>query len=122
MLVALAVTVLGIGRFPRRARDFALLAISVGFIWFAFPQIGKTLFNRASGANYLYGAAIQLWFLVPLRLTTSGSTSGVTEAPTHSPGKLVRPGRGASAIWRPTLPSRTICSATTSRCSARPGW
>ena len=75
VLVALAVTILGTGRFPRRDRDFALLAIAVGFSWFAFPQLGKTLFNRAYGANYLYGAAIQLWFLVPLRLTTDGSAS-----------------------------------------------
>ena len=30
--------------------------------------VGKTMFCRAYGANYVYGAAIQLWFLVPLRL------------------------------------------------------
>lgn len=89
LLVALAVTILGTGRFPRRNRDFALFAMAVGFIWFAFPQIGKTLFDRAYGANYLYGAAIQLWFLVPLRLTTDGSASGPSWTTTRSPWKLV---------------------------------
>jgi len=78
--LALAVTVLGLGRFPggRHAagggparsvgRDLALTAIAIGFAWFALPRIGMIMFCRAYGANYLYGAAIQLWFLVPLRL------------------------------------------------------
>ncbi|HEU0036498.1 MAG TPA: DUF6056 family protein [Kofleriaceae bacterium] len=67
--IALAVTVLGIGRSPhRRGRDLALFAIAIGFGWFALPEIGRNMFNRAYGANYIYGAAIQLWFLVPLRL------------------------------------------------------
>jgi len=78
--LALAVTVLGLGRFPggRDAagggparsvgRDLALTAIAIGFAWFALPRIGMIMFCRAYGANYLYGAAIQLWFLVPLRL------------------------------------------------------
>lgn len=79
--LAAAVTVLGLGRLPgsRRAaagcaggrtvgRDLALTAIAIGFAWFAIPRIGMIMFCRAYGANYLYGAAIQLWFLVPLRL------------------------------------------------------
>jgi hypothetical protein len=33
------------------------------------------MFCRAYGANYLYGAAIQLWFLVPLRLRPDGQGS-----------------------------------------------
>jgi hypothetical protein len=68
--LALAVVVLGLGRWPswRRGRDLALYAIALGFAWFAMPQIGKTMFCRAYCANYLYGALIQLWFLVPLRL------------------------------------------------------
>lgn len=67
LAIAFGTFVLGTGRRPRSGRDFALVCIALGFIWFAFPQIGKTLFNRAYGANYVYGAAIQLWFLVALR-------------------------------------------------------
>jgi hypothetical protein len=77
--LAWAVAILGLGRWPggRRAdrggdrtvgRDLALCAIAIGFAWFAIPRIGMIMFCRAYGANYLYGAAIQLWFLVPLRL------------------------------------------------------
>lgn len=68
-----AVTVLGLGRWPvRRARDLAMAAIAIGFAWFAIPRIGMIMFCRAYGANYLYGAAVQLWFLVPLRLRPDG--------------------------------------------------
>src|SRR5690606_3860877 len=82
LALAGAMFVLGTGRWPswRRGRDLALLSISIGFIWFALPQIGKTLFNRAYGANYLYGAAIQLWFLVPLRLTPDGQATRLRAA------------------------------------------
>jgi hypothetical protein len=75
--VALAVSVLGLGRWPggRRTgappaltRDLGLVAIAVGAAWFALPHIGMIMFCRAYCANYLYGAAIQLWFVVPLRL------------------------------------------------------
>lgn len=66
--LTLAVFVLGTGRWPRRGRDTALWALAIGSCWFALPQLGKTMFCRAYGANYVYGAAIQLWFLVPLRL------------------------------------------------------
>ena len=73
--MSLAVFVLGCARWPswRRGRDLALWAIAIGFIWFSLPQIGKTMFCRSYGANYLYGAVIQLWFLVPLRLAKSAS-------------------------------------------------
>jgi Family of unknown function (DUF6056) len=82
--LAYAVTVLGLGRWPggRRdgggrtvGRDLALAAIAVGFAWFAIPRIGMIMFCRAYGANYLYGAAIQLGFLVPLRLSPDGQGS-----------------------------------------------
>jgi len=74
LAIALGAFVIGTTRWPRwrNGRDLALVAIAIGFIWFGLPQIGKTLFNRAYGANYLYGLAIQLWFLVPLRLRTDG--------------------------------------------------
>jgi hypothetical protein len=77
LALAGAVFVIGAGRLPRwrRGRDLALLVIAIGFSWFALPQIGKTLFNRAYGANYLYGAAIQLWFVAVLRLVPSGEAS-----------------------------------------------
>ena len=77
LALALAVTVLGLGRFPswRRGRDLALYAISLGVMWFALPRIGMIMFCRAYGANYVYGAAIQLWFLVPMRLRPSGEAT-----------------------------------------------
>lgn len=77
LALSLAVFVLGASRLPswRRGRDLALWAIAIGFIWFALPEVGKTLFNRAYGANYFYTAAIQLWFLVPLRLVPEARSS-----------------------------------------------
>ncbi|MEO8705988.1 MAG: DUF6056 family protein [Kofleriaceae bacterium] len=68
LAISLAVTVLGLRRWPRAGRDLALWAIGLGFLWFALPELGRNMFNRAYSANYIYGAAIQLWFLVPLRL------------------------------------------------------
>ena len=75
--LALAVFVLGTGRWPswKRGRDLALYAIALGFGWLAMPRIGMIMFCRAYSANYLYGAAIQLWFLVPLRLSKLGTAS-----------------------------------------------
>jgi hypothetical protein len=77
LVLAWTAFVLGTGRRLRwdRGRDLALYAIALGFMWFALPQIGKTMFCRAYGANYLYGAAIQLAFLVPLRLTPTARAS-----------------------------------------------
>jgi len=77
LALACATFVLGTARLPswRRGRDLGLWAIAIGFLWFALPQVGKTLFNRAYGANYVYAAAIQLWFLVPLRLRPNGQAS-----------------------------------------------
>ncbi len=69
LAISLAVTMIGIGRWPfRRGRDLALWAFVLGALWFALPQLGKTLFCRAYAANYVYALALQLWFLVPLRL------------------------------------------------------
>jgi len=67
--ISLAITTLGLARLPfRRLKDLALWAFVIGAMWFALPDIGRWMFCRAYGANYVYGAAIQLWFLVPLRL------------------------------------------------------
>jgi hypothetical protein len=65
--LTLAIAVLGLGRFPRRGRDLAAWAIAIGFCWFALPQIGRNMFCRSYAANYVYTAAIVVWFLVPLR-------------------------------------------------------
>lgn len=78
LAVTLAIAALGLGRWPwRRGRDLALWAIVIGSMWFALPQIGKTLFCRAYCANYIYSLAIQLWFLVPLRFAHSSQREGV---------------------------------------------
>lgn len=78
LALSLAVTVLGLGRWPawRRGRDLALWAIALGSLWFAIPRIGMIMFCRAYCANYLYGAVIQLWFLVWLRLGPGGDRGG----------------------------------------------
>ncbi|HVK84586.1 MAG TPA: DUF6056 family protein [Kofleriaceae bacterium] len=68
LALTLAVTVLALGRWPRRGRELALWAIAIGFGWFAFPELGRNMFCRSYGANYIYGAAIQLWFLAWLRV------------------------------------------------------
>lgn len=77
LALAAAVTVLGLGRWPdlRSRRDAGLGAIALGFCWFALPSIGMLLFCRAYATNYIYTAALQLWFLVPLRLRADGVAS-----------------------------------------------
>lgn len=79
LALALAVSVLGLGRWPRwrHGRELALVAFATGALWFALPRIGMLLFCRAYATNYVYTAAIQLWFLVPLRL---GATRGSPRA------------------------------------------
>lgn len=74
LALSLAVTVLGLGRWPawRRGRDLALWAIALGSLWFAIPRIGMIMFCRAYCANYLHGAVIQLWFLIALRFAPGG--------------------------------------------------
>jgi Family of unknown function (DUF6056) len=75
--LGVGVFVVGTGRWPawRRGRDLALVTIAIGTTWFVLPEVGRTLFNRAYGANYFYSAVIQVWFLVPLRLAPEGSAS-----------------------------------------------
>lgn len=77
LALAYAVTILGLGRWPawKRGKDLALFAIALGVMWFALPQLGMIMFCRAYSANYVYGAAIQLWFLVVLRLRPHGEGS-----------------------------------------------
>jgi len=84
LAIALAGFVLGTGRFPKRddGRDLATLAIGIGFLWFSSENFPAYLFCRAYATNYVWLAAIQLWFLVPLRLS-------VLEQPRPSTPKLV---------------------------------
>ncbi len=62
--------VLGTGRFPSRnsGRDLATLAIGIGFLWFVSPNFPAYMFCRAYATNYVWAAAIQIWFLVALRV------------------------------------------------------
>jgi hypothetical protein len=61
---------LGTGRLPQRSnnRDLATLAIGIGVMWFASPNMPAYMFCRAYATNYIWAIAIQLWFLVPMRL------------------------------------------------------
>src|SRR5258706_11109955 len=70
LAISAAITTLGLGRLPRRARDLALWAVALGCMWFALPEIGRNMFCRAYATNYVYTIAAVLWFLVPLRLGT----------------------------------------------------
>jgi hypothetical protein len=68
--IVLAGFVVAVGRWPSRknGRDLATLAIAIGFLWFAAPNLAAYMFCRAYATNYLWSAAIQLWFLAALRL------------------------------------------------------
>src|SRR5262249_29716154 len=81
--IVLAGFVLATGRWPSRknGRDLATLAIGIGFLWFASPNFAAYLLCRAYATNYVWAAAIQLWFLAALRLHD-------VRAPA-TPGKLV---------------------------------
>ncbi len=71
--LTLAIVVVGIGRLPRQPRELGLWAFVVGACWFALPDIGRVLFNRAYSANYVYAAAIQMWLVAWLRLANRAS-------------------------------------------------
>src|SRR5262249_54022744 len=68
--IVLAGFVLGARRWPslKSGRDLATLAIAIGFMWLAAPNLPAYMFCRAYATNYVWTAAIQLWFIVPLRL------------------------------------------------------
>lgn len=76
--IVLGCFVLGTGRFPkwRSGRDLATIAIGTGLMWFASPMLPSYMFCRAYATNYLWSAAIQLWFLVPVRLYARGGEPG----------------------------------------------
>jgi len=68
--IVIAGFILGAGRWPARknGRDLAVIAIGLGFLWFVSPNFPAYMFCRAYATNYVWLIAIQLWFLVPLRL------------------------------------------------------
>ncbi len=66
--LTLGLAFLGAGRRLRTSRDALLWMLAIGFAWFALPHLGRNMFSRAYSTNYLYTAALQVWFLVPLRL------------------------------------------------------
>lgn len=75
-----AAFVLGLGRWPswRRGSDLALLTIATGTLWFAAPELPAHLFCRAYAANYVWAAAIQLWFVAAIRLHLVRAAGEVT--------------------------------------------
>lgn len=68
--IVLATFVLGTKRWPdhKNTRDLALLSIGIGILWFAAPNLPAYMFCRAYATNYIWLIAVQLWFIVPLRL------------------------------------------------------
>ena len=68
--IVLAGFVIGVGRWPslKNGRDRAVLAIGIGLLWIAGPNLPAYMFCRAYATNYIWAIAIQLWFIVPLRL------------------------------------------------------
>jgi hypothetical protein len=62
--------VVALGRLPRRQNgaDLATIAIGIGFLWFAAPNFPAYMFCRAYATNYLWAAAVQVWFIAALRL------------------------------------------------------
>jgi hypothetical protein len=63
-------TVLALGRWPsvRRADDALVAAIVTAIVAGCAPQIGPLLFYRPFTGNYVFGLALNLWWLVPYRL------------------------------------------------------
>jgi hypothetical protein len=68
--IIIAAFALGVGRLPsrKRGRDLAVIAIGIGMFWIAGPNLPAYMFCRAYATNYIWAIAIQLWFLVPIRL------------------------------------------------------
>ncbi len=75
--------VLGTGHRPdhRKGRDLATLAFGIGLMWIAAPNFPSYLFCRAYATNYVWTAAILMWFLVVLKQQAGHSERG-------HPGKL----------------------------------
>ena len=82
LALVLGAFVLGTGRWPswRRGKDLAALALATGILWFAAPSLPMVMFCRAYSTNYVWACAIQLWFLVPMRLALAGSTDAAAPA------------------------------------------
>ncbi|MEO8701400.1 MAG: DUF6056 family protein [Kofleriaceae bacterium] len=80
LAIVVAAFTLGCARFPSRknGRDLATLAVGIGFLWFAAPNLPSYMFCRAYATNYIWAIAFQLWFLVPLRLHAAGHRTAVS--------------------------------------------
>jgi hypothetical protein len=65
----------GTGRLPRLSenKDLAVLTIGIGILWIVSTNFPAYMFCRAYATNYMYLAAVQLWFLVVLRLLDPGA-------------------------------------------------
>jgi hypothetical protein len=63
-------TAIALGRWPsvRRSEDAFVAAILTATIVSCAPQIGPMLFYRPFTGNYMFGLALNLWWLVPYRL------------------------------------------------------
>ena len=77
LAIVLGGFILAVGRWPslQRGRDLATLAVGIGFLWFAAPNFPSYLFCRAYATNYVWTAALQIWFLVAI-LHDPGSGPG----------------------------------------------
>ncbi|MGN6111104.1 MAG: DUF6056 family protein [Kofleriaceae bacterium] len=121
----LAIVVLGLGRWPRRLRDVARWGVVLGCSWFALPELGRTMFSRGYAANYVYAAAIQLWFLAVLRLELArgapsverclsiamfGALAGMCNEHT-GPALIALTGVGAWCLRRVGRPARIVVVA-----------
>jgi hypothetical protein len=78
--VVVGAFVFGTGRWPklRDNRDLAALSIAIGFLWFVAPNFPAYMFCRAYATNYLWLAALQFAFLVPLRLMNPEDPAAVS--------------------------------------------
>jgi hypothetical protein len=64
-------TALALGRWPRLARsdDALAAALVIAILAACVPQIGPMLFYRPFTWNYLFGLGLNLWWLMPYRLS-----------------------------------------------------
>lgn len=70
LLIVVGGFVVGTGTWPswRRGRDLATIAIGTGLMWLAAPNFPAYLFCRAYATNYVWTAAILIWFLAAIRM------------------------------------------------------
>jgi hypothetical protein len=71
-------TAIALGRWPspRRAGDALAFAVVFAIVAACTPQLGPMLFYRPYTGNYLFGLAVNLWWLVPYRFHLAGRAIG----------------------------------------------